>query len=462
MNYWQAILKQTTDREFMTRLWRLALPVSLQSMMFSLLGLIDIMMVSQLGTTAVAAVGLGNRVFFFNLLVIAGLSGGVSVLAAQYYGRGEMAGVRRSLALALVGALLVSLPFALVYVLSPGSVLGFASQEPALRALADQFLMITGATILCTAVVVPLESALRSVGNAAAPTRIGIIAIIAIIANVILNYALIFGHFGFEAMGVAGSAWGTTLSRLLQTTLLLLYVRRYEARLIPRRDDWLAAFKRKEVVRFTLIALPLLFHDGLWAFGMLLYGFLYAHLGTDSLAIMTTLGTLESILISLFFGLAVACSTLLGHRLGAEEYEIAWQHSQLFLLLAPIGALLVGIAVWLLQTHLLQWVGNLPGELMTEAGQVLAIMCLGMLLKVFNMVGIIGVLRSGGDVNYSIFIDIVGMWCIGLPLAWGAVNLLGWPLSWVVAVVLLEELSKVLLVQRRIRQRRWLRNLVLG
>jgi hypothetical protein len=150
------------------------------------------------------------------------------------------------------------------------------------------------------------------------------------------------------------------------------------------------------VVRFTLIALPLLLHDGLWAFGMLLYGFLYAHLGTDALAIMTTLGTLESILISLFFGLAVACSTLLGHRLGAEEYEEAWQHSQLFLLLAPIGALLVGTAVWLLQGNLLQWVGNLPGELMTEAGQVLAIMCLGMLLKVFNMVGIVGVLRSGG------------------------------------------------------------------
>ncbi|MNC42098.1 MatE [compost metagenome] len=158
----------------------------------------------------------------------------------------------------------------------------------------------------------------------------------------------------------------------------------------------------------------------------------------------------------------MACSTLLGHRLGAEEYEAAWQHSQLFLLLAPIGALLAGIAVWLLQANLLQWVGNLPGELMGEAGQVLAIMCLGMLLKVFNMVGIVGVLRSGGDVNYSIFIDIVAMWCIGLPLAWVAVSLLGWPLSWVVAVVLLEELCKVLLVQRRIRQRHWLKNLVMG
>ncbi|MFY1080040.1 MATE family efflux transporter, partial [Escherichia coli] len=63
---------------------------------------------------------LAHRVFFFNLLVTAGLAGGVSVLAAQYYGRGEMAGVRRSLALALVGALLVALPFALVYVFAPG------------------------------------------------------------------------------------------------------------------------------------------------------------------------------------------------------------------------------------------------------------------------------------------------------------------------------------------------------
>jgi putative MATE family efflux protein len=457
MNYWQAIFKQTTDKEFMGKLWRLALPVSLQSMMFSLLGLIDIMMVSQLGATEVAAVGLGNRVFFFNLLVVAGLSGGVSVLAAQYYGRNDLSGVRRALALALLSALLVSLPFALLYTFAPGSVLGFASQDPVLRPLADQYLMITGATILCTALVVPLEAALRSVGNAAAATHIGIIAIL---ANVLLNYALIFGHFGFDAMGVEGSAWGTTLSRLLQTALLLGYVMHKEARLLPRSPDWLLALSGKEVRRFVLIALPLLLHDGLWAFGMLLYGFLYAHLGVDSLAIMTTLGALEGILISLFFGLAVACATLLGHRLGAEEYEVAWQQSQLLLVLAPLGALLVGLFVWFMQAPLLLWIGNLPAELLPQAGQVLGILCLGMLLKVFNMVGIVGVLRSGGDVKYSIVIDIVGMWCIGLPLAWLAVSWLGWPLSWVVAVVLLEELSKVLMVHRRVQRRRWLRNLV--
>lgn len=442
----------------MQRLWQLALPVSLQSMMFSLLGLIDIMMVSQLGATEVAAVGLGNRVFFFNLLVIAGLCGGVSVLAAQYFGRGDLAGVRRSLALALAGSLLVSLPFVLLYTLAPGQVMALATDDAVLRPLADHFLRITGPSLLCTALVIPLEAALRSVGNAAAPTRIGLITIL---ANVLFNYALIFGNLGCPELGVAGSAWGTVLARLLQTVLLLGYLLRREARLWPRLLDWRAAMQRREMRRFGFIALPLLVHDGLWAFGMMLYGFIYARLGVDELAIMTTLGALEGILISLFFGLAVACSTLLGHNLGAERYEEAWQQSQLFLLLAPLGALLIGLCVWVMQAPLLAWVGNLPTELSSQASEVLAILCLGMLIKVFNMVGIVGVLRAGGDVNYTILVDIISMWCIGLPLATLAVVLLGWSLPAVVAVVLLEEVSKAILVLQRIGRRRWLRNLIL-
>lgn len=442
----------------MQRLWQLALPVSLQSMMFSLLGLIDIMMVSQLGATEVAAVGLGNRVFFFNLLVIAGLCGGVSVLAAQYFGRGDLAGVRRALALALAGSLLVSLPFVLLYTLAPGQVMALATDDAVLRPLADHFLRITGPSLLCTALVIPLEAALRSVGNAAAPTRIGLVTIL---ANVLFNYALIFGNLGCPELGVAGSAWGTVLARLLQSALLLGYLLRREARLWPRLPDWLAAMQRREMRRFGFIALPLLVHDGLWAFGMMLYGFLYARLGVDELAIMTTLGALEGILISLFFGLAVACSTLLGHNLGAERYEEAWQQSQLFLLLAPLGALLIGLCVWVMQAPLLAWVGNLPAELSSQASEVLAILCLGMLIKVFNMVGIVGVLRAGGDINYTILVDIISMWCIGLPLATLAVVLLGWSLPAVVAVVLLEEVSKAILVLQRIGRRRWLRNLIL-
>ena len=290
---------------------------------------------------------------------------------------------------------------------------GLPARSPRCARLADEFLMITGATILCTAVVVPLESALRSVGNAAAPTRIGIIAII---ANVILQLCPHLRPFRRRGHGCSRFRLGLTLRACRPRCCLPMW--RAEPRLIPRKQDWLAAFRRKEVVRFTLIALPLLLHDGLWAFGMLLYGFLYAHLGTDAPAIATTSARWRASLSPLFFQAGGGLLHPARSPARGRGYDEAWQHSQLFLL-APVGALLVGTAVWLMQGSLLQWVGNLPGELMTEAGQVLAIMCVwGMLPKVFNMVGIVGVLRSGGDVNFASSSTSSGMWCIGLPLAW--------------------------------------------
>lgn len=115
---------QTTEntapnRDFLRNLWQLALPISLQSMMFSMLGLIDIFMVSMLGETEVAAVGMGNRIFFFNLILIAALGSGMSILAAQYIGARNMDGVRRTLVQTIIAALAITTPFAIVYLLFP-------------------------------------------------------------------------------------------------------------------------------------------------------------------------------------------------------------------------------------------------------------------------------------------------------------------------------------------------------
>ena len=174
----KAKIATATNQDFLRKLWRLALPVSLQSLLFSLLGLVDILMVGQLGEAEVAAVGLGNRVFFFNLLIIFGVSGGVSVLAAQYFGKGEIAGVRRCLVLAILCAIAISLPFALLYSFFPTLIISAASDAPHLVQLGSAYLQITGATILLTAIVVPIEASLRAVGDATSPTNIGIFAIL--------------------------------------------------------------------------------------------------------------------------------------------------------------------------------------------------------------------------------------------------------------------------------------------
>ena len=185
-----AALSATADREFFRKLWQLALPVSLQSMMFSLLGLIDILMVGQLGETSVAAVGLGNRIFFFNLVLTASLGSGMSILASQFIGSGDHAGLRRTLVQSLISSIVVTLPFVALYILLPESVIGISISNPELVNLAIEYLLITAPSILCTAIVVPLEAAMRASGDARTPTRVGFYAIL---VNVVLNYVLILG-----------------------------------------------------------------------------------------------------------------------------------------------------------------------------------------------------------------------------------------------------------------------------
>ncbi|MFO6422836.1 MATE family efflux transporter [Motilimonas sp. KMU-193] len=446
-----------THPDFLAKLWQLALPISLQSFLFSLLGLVDILMVGQLGEAEVAAVGLGNRVFFFNLLIIFGLSGGVSVLAAQYYGKGEVSGVRRCLVLALLCAVAISLPFAIFYTSDPEQIIGFASDAPALIELGSVYLKITGATILFTAIVVPIEAALRAVGDAKTPTNIGILAII---LNVFLNWVLIFGHLGFDAMGVEGSAWGTTLSRLFQTLLLIAYVLRKRRLIVITKPDIYQALHTKEIKRFALIAVPLLIHDGFWAFGVLVYSFIFARIGVDELAVMSMLASVEGSIFALFVGFAVACSTMLGHELGADKYDQAWQQSWVFIIFSPILAIIMTLVILLFKDQIASIFSGFEGDTLESAISVLTIMALALSIKVLNMVGIMGVLRSGGDVNYSIFIDLFCMWCIGIPLAFVAATVWGWPLYLVYLCSLSEEIVKAVMVVFRVHRKLWLKNLV--
>ncbi|MBF4337557.1 MATE family efflux transporter, partial [Vibrio anguillarum] len=143
------------DRQFWRKLIDIGVPVSLQSMLFSLLGVVDIFMVSQLGESATAAVGVGNRIFFFNLIVIVGASGAVSVLASQYFGAGNIEGIKRTLAQSWIVALLFTLPFMLLYLWIPQSVVSLVANDAQYVTLATDYLWITALSLFCTALVVP-------------------------------------------------------------------------------------------------------------------------------------------------------------------------------------------------------------------------------------------------------------------------------------------------------------------
>lgn len=445
------------DKEFWHKLIQIGLPVSLQTMLFSLLGVVDIFMVNQLGDAATAAVGVGNRIFFFNLIMVSGISGAVSVLASQYFGAGDFNGIRRTLAQSWALSIFAIIPFVVVYILAPESVVSVVASDPDYVQLATDYLWITGASLIGTAIVVPLESALRSVGEAKLPTKISIFAIV---INAILNALLIFGLFGFPELGVVGAAIGTTVSRFVQTIALLLLAKKHYPQLFPTTDNWRDAIIAKHRKKYLTIAMPMLIHDTAWAGGILIYNVIVGQMGVGELAIISLLSPVESILISAFMGFAVAASIILGNEIGAKNYRrvenTAWGYVLVSCGLAILLALLCFVSkpviVYLIDlTHL---------ELKETAVNVTLVIASGMILRVFNMVGIGGVLKSGGDINYSIFIDLFGQWAIGIPLAYFTALVLGWPLEWVLLIVLIEELVKIGLTSHRIQSKKWINNLI--
>jgi len=447
----------STGKPFWSKFFNLALPVSLQSMMFAALGMFDVMMVASLGNAEIAAVGLGGKVFFFNLLAVFGISGAINILGAQYYGAGESNGIRKILIQSITWALIINGGFALFYTLNPSFFVGLSSEDPQLIELGATYLQITGWTILITAIIVPLEGALRVNNDVMAPTVIGVLAII---INVIFNVILIFGAGPIEAMGVAGAAWATVIGRMSQLLIMMLYIHYKRPTLIPTLAEFKDAVEKSEMFKFMKFVFPILIQHAGWALGILVYSLIIAAMGTQALAIHSLVAPIEGMFLSAFFGLSSACGIMMGHELGANKFERAWYQSWtavytgVFLALSTAGLLALN------QHYLLDFLQAHEFENSQLIVNVSLVLALGLALKVHNMMGINGVLKSGGDIKYSAFIDLFGLWCIGIPAA--ILGALVWelPLHWVLLMMLSEEVVKALLTIQRMFKKRWLTNLV--
>ena len=175
---------------------------------------------------------------------------------------------------------------------------------------------------------------------------------------------------------------------------------------------------------------------------------------------MSMISTIEQTIFALFIGIAIASGTMIGHQLGAKSFTIAWQQAWTFILFVPILALIFAPIIIIFREPVLSLFPALSLTASDSASQVLLVLAFALSVRVINFIGIIGVLRSGGDVNYSTFIDIFCMWCVGIPLTYLAVKYYNFNLVEAYIVTLSEELIKVILVIQRVHKKRWLRNMI--
>ncbi|MDW7657483.1 MAG: MATE family efflux transporter [Bacillota bacterium] len=442
------------DRTFYRSLIAIAAPVALQNLIASSLNMVDTIMIGQLGESQIASVGLANQVTFLLHLFLFGISSGSAIFTAQYWGSRDIANIKRILGLGLLSGIAIAGIFATVGLFIPQFVLGLFSEDPVVVEMGGTYLSIVAFSFVLMAVSFTYASVLRSTGKARLPMYISAFALV---MNTALNYVLILGKLGLPALGVRGAAIATLIARLAEVLLILgiVYGRRF---MLAARPAELFDLSAVYVRRFMRTTIPVVLNESLWAVGVTLYIVVYARMGTDVVASINIASTVERLAMVLFFGIANATAVMLGNLIGAGELDRAYRYSLRIILFGPLigvfsGSVLILSAPWILSFY------QVSSSVMQASRGILLIYGLVMPARVFNIINIVGILRSGGDTRFTLMLDTVGVWLIGVPLAFIGGLVWGLPVQQVVILIIVEEFFKVILGLRRLRSKKWINRL---
>jgi putative MATE family efflux protein len=443
------------DRHFYSTLFSLTLPIAAQSLVMNLLNAVDVLIIGQLGDTAVASVGLANQVYFLMSIFLFGVGSGALIFAAQFWGRGDLANLRRTLGMALQIGVAGSLVFTVAALAIPRTLLGLYSQDPAVIAAGSPYLRLVSLCYLPTAISTIYGTILRSARHVKAPT---LVSAGALSFKTALAFVLIFGYFGFPAMGIMGAALATCIARLLECAAMLAvtYLGRTPAA-VPLRD--LVAGRPAFLGQFMRTSLPVVAGEILWSLGTTTYSAVYAHIGTQSVTATSIAGTIESLAMVPFFGMGTACAVFMGNYLGGSDAAHARLYARRFIILAVLGGGVCGLLMLLISGWALG-LYQISAEAQFFAHRVVLVSAGVLWLKATNITMVVGIMRSGGDTRFALFADTAPMWTIGIPLAALLAFVFHLPVYLVVLVAFADEGTKFVVCLWRVSSGIWIRNVV--
>jgi putative MATE family efflux protein len=442
------------DKDFLIPFFQIVIPVAAQNFVWATLSIVDNMVVGQLGTAAIAAIGLANQLYFLLNYWLFGVHSSTALFTAQFWGRGDVPSIRKVLGLSLVVGLAGALVFTIIAVVFPQQTLRFYTTDEEVIRLGSGYLRLVGLSFLITPVTHCYAASLRSVRLVHLPMAVSMATVV---LNTFLNYTLIFGLFGLPAMGVQGAGLALVCSRLLECLVLLLFIYsgRTPAAASPRE---LLGFDARFAWFYARTALPVVFNEFLWAIGTSFYARIYAHIGTESVAAYSIAATFQNMAIVFFVGIYSACGVMVGNKIGAGDHHTAYIYARRSLYISAGAAVLVGALMLVVKDPLLSFYRVSDFTRLSASG-VIMVMSFGLWIKALCMTFVVGILRSGGDTSFTMLVDAGSVWAFGLPAASLAAYVLGLPVAGVYAFSLLEGVMKIILSAWRFRSRKWFHTL---
>ena len=313
------------------------------------------------------------------------------------------------------------------------------------------YFRIIAFTYIPMAISACLSSWLRCKEHAAIPF---LASFAAVVVNTGMNYVLIFGKFGFPCMGIKGAAIATLVSQLFNLVFIVIGF----AVCIKKDGDKPVLSFHFEKISFGdyfIMIVPILVSEFLWSLGQNVESAVYGHLGTSDLAAYTLTCPIQGLIVGALSGLSAAAGVMVGKRLGKKEYDDAYRESKKIMYAGLIGAVLVS-AVLILMAGAYTGLYRVDFGVKELGKILLVVFALYAPVKVENMILGGGIIRSGGNTKIIMMIDIVGTWCIGIPLCFLAAYVFRWEIAGVYTLLTAEEIFRLVVSLIIFKKRKWM------
>jgi len=449
--------KYLGNRAFWRTALSLCLPVALQNLLTSSFILVDTLMVGQLGDIPLSAVGMAGQFGWFMNMIVFGVSSGAAVFIAQYWGAGDIRGIRRSYGIAIVSVMAITSLFCAVAGLFPKFVISIFNREPGVVAAGSDYLRIACWSYMASGISLVLSVVLRSTEQVKLPMYVSIFTTV---LNAFMDYGLIFGAFGMPEMGIRGAALATVISAWAGPIITYI-ISTFKKNFLISPLGEMFSFGGGFAKHFFSKAMPVIANETFWGLGALLFSVIFANLGYQNYAALTIFRTFENFSFVLFIGLCSACSVMVGKEIGAGNIEEAVDTAKRFNLAIPLASVIVG-ALIIIARHPLASIFNLSGSISPEtlATTGLLMLIYGFELPARNIpyVQIVGTFRPGGDTAAGVRLDLISLWLLSVPATTLAAFVFKFPFPVVFAIMFIaEDYVKTYLCLKHFFSYRWLR-----
>ena len=436
-------------------LFVIALPIILQNLMQSTVNMLDTLMVGQLGSVEIAAVGLGNQIYMLLNMVLFGISSGGAIFIAQFWGKKEKSGIWKMEGVMFSFSMVIALIFTFASVFFPKFLIGLYSKDFHVIEIGARYLRIVAFSFPFFAMSFAFSMALRSTEHVKLPM---VATMISLVLNAILNYLLIFGIGFFPSLGIVGAAIATCISRIVECFILFIvaYSKKYE---VASSVKNLFSFTFFEVRKFIKIAFPVIINEAIWGLGTSMHSLIMGRTSTEAISAFNITGTISQITWVFFIGVGNAAGIIIGKKIGEGNETEARKYANTLSWFMPVMAIFIGLLLIPI-SKFLPFMFNVEANILVQAKMMLMILMCCYPLNAFNMCWVVGICRAGGDTVFAAIIDVCFMWIIAIPLA-ACVAYFTNVQPYIIYICLLsEQIFKAIVGFYRIKSGKWLHNVV--